>query len=135
MNAAPSRARIVGRVLSGLAVALLLFSSLLKFFAPAIARDSLVELGYPPSIALGLGVLELGCTMLYAVPATSRAGAVLLTGYLGGAIATHLRLSHPWLSHTLFPVWIGGLLWAGLLLRDPALRALLVLRTRSQLPA
>ncbi len=118
----------LGRVLSGLAVAFLLFSSLLKFVAPQVARDSLVELGWPPQLAVGLGALELACTVLYAVPTTTRWGAVLLTGYLGGAVATHLRLLHPWATHTLFPVWLGGLVWAGLLLRDPPLRALLMRR-------
>lgn len=116
----------LGRALSGLAVAFLLFSSLVKFFAPEAVRESLVELGWPPQLAIGLGVLELTCTGLYAVPSTARWGALLLTGYLGGAVATHLRLLHPWATHTLFPVWLGGLVWAGLLLRDPPLRALLL---------
>jgi uncharacterized membrane protein YphA (DoxX/SURF4 family) len=121
---APSRrARITGRVLTGLAVAFLLFSASMKFLAPELVRASMVELGYPPQLATALGVLELACTLLYAWPRTARFGAVLLTGYLGGAVATHLRLQHPWLSHTLFPVWLGALAWAGLLLRDAPLRA------------
>lgn len=120
------RAVITGRVLTGLAVAFLLFSASMKFFASQMVREGMVELGYSPQIALGLGTLELLCTLLYAVPMTSRLGAVLLTGYLGGAVATHLRLLHPWLSHTLFPVWLGACVWAGLLLRDRALRAVLL---------
>lgn len=119
------RSVIAGRVLSGFAILFLLFSASLKFVAPDVVRASLLELGYPPDLGLALGALELACTLLYALPRTARIGAVLLTGYLGGAIATHLRLQHPWLSHTLFPVWLGALAWAGLLLRDTALRALL----------
>ncbi|HEX5053689.1 MAG TPA: DoxX family protein [Planctomycetota bacterium] len=129
MNAASSRAPravIAGRVLTGLAVAFLLFSSLLKFFAPTLVRETMVQLGFPPQISIWLGVLELACTLLYALPATARVGVVLLTGYLGGAVATHLRLLDPWLTHTLFPVWLGALAWAGLLLRDARLRAVLL---------
>lgn len=125
------RALVAGRVLTGLAVAFLLFSSLVKFLAPEMVRESMIELGYPPQIALGLGTLELLCTVLYAIPATSRLGAVLLTGYLGGAVATHLRLMHPWLSNTLFPIWIGAIVWAGLLLRDRALREVVLTRPRA----
>lgn len=116
---------MLGRVLSGLAVAFLLFSAGLKFVAPGIVHESMVQLGFPPHLAFGIGALELACTLLYAFPATARWGAVLLTGYLGGAVAVHLRLLDPWLSHTLFPVWLGAIAWAGLLLRDPPLRQLL----------
>jgi hypothetical protein len=128
---AARRAVVAGRVLTGLAVAFLLFSSLVKFVAPAMVRENMIELGYPPDLALGLGSLELLCTGLYAIPATSRLGAVLLTGYLGGAVATHMRLLHPWFSHTLFPVWLGAIAWAGLLLRDRALREVVLARTRT----
>lgn len=126
MKVRASRCVIVGRVVSGLAIAFLMFSSLIKFFAPAIVAESMAQLGFPPGLGTALGVLELTCTLLYAVPATARLGAILLTGYLGGAVATHLRMLDPWLSHTLFPVWIGILVWAGLALRDPALRAVLL---------
>ena len=121
-----SRGVIAGRIVSGLAIAFLLFSALIKFFAPGEVRASLTELGYPADLGPGLGALELACTLLYAVPRSSRLGAILLTGYLGGAVATHLRLSHPWATHTLFPVWIGALVWVGLVLRDPALRGVLL---------
>jgi hypothetical protein len=117
---------VAGRILTGLAIAFLLFSSLIKFFAPAMVRETMVQLGYPPEISTWLGVLELTCTLLYAFPRTARVGAVLLTGYLGGAVATHLRLLDPWLTHTLFPVWLGAFAWAGLLLRDAPLRAVLL---------
>jgi hypothetical protein len=117
---------IVGRVLTALAVAFLLFSASIKFVAPAMVRETMVTLGYPPELSTWLGVLELVCTLLYAVPRTARVGAILLTGYLGGAVATHLRLLDPWLTHTLFPVWLGAFAWAGLLLRDAPLRAVLL---------
>lgn len=125
MTSAP-RSVVTGRVLSGVAVAFLSFSASCKFFGGDMVRDGMRELGYPPKIVVGLGVLELLCTLLYAIPRTARLGAIVTTGYLGGAVATHLRLLHPWMSHTLFPVWLGLLMWAGLLLRDPALRAVLV---------
>lgn len=124
MAAAP-RGVVVGRWLSGLGVAFLLFSAGIKLVAPEPVHATLAQLGWPPQWARGLGVLELACTLLYAIPRTARVGVVLLTGYLGGAVATHLRLLDPWLSHTLFPVWLGILLWAGLGLRDPELRVLL----------
>jgi hypothetical protein len=125
VSARPPRGVVVGRVLSGLAIAFLLFSTSAKFLAPDLVRASMIELGYPPDLGPLLGVLELACVLLYAWPRTSRIGVVLLTGYLGGAVATHLRLQHPWLSHTLFPVWLGAIAWIGLLLRDSALRTLL----------
>lgn len=126
-----SRAVIMGRVLTGFAIAFMLFSSLIKFFAPVMVRETMAHLGYPPEISTWLGVLELACTLLYAFPRTARIGAILLTGYLGGAIATNLRLLEPWLTHTLFPVWIGAFAWAGLLLRDAPLRAVLLAPRRA----
>lgn len=126
MKSRTSRAVIAGRIVSGLAIAFLLFSSLLKFFAHDEVRESLAELGFPTDLGITLGVLELSCTILCFVPATARLGAIVMTGYLGGAVATHLRLSHPLATHTLFPVWVGALVWIGLLLRDPALRAVLL---------
>ena len=135
MNARLPRGVLAGRVLSGLAIAFMLFSSLIKFVAPVMVRETMVQLGYPPEISIWLGVLELSCTLLYAFPRTARIGAILLTGYLGGAIATHLRLLDPWLTHTLFPVWIGAFAWAGLLLRDAPLRAVLFAWPRRTLAA
>lgn len=130
--AATSRGRLVtGRVLTGLVVAFLVSSAAMKFAAPEPVAATMRQLGWPLEVTTGLGVLEVACTLLYAVPATARIGAVLLTGYLGGAVATHLRLLDPWLSHTLFPVWIGAVAWAGLLLRDPALRAVLLASRRA----
>jgi hypothetical protein len=118
--------QLAGRILSGLAVAFLLFSASLKLFATAPATETFARMQLPVEHTFGLGVLELLCTLAYAVPRTARQGAILLTGYLGGAIAAHWRLHDPWFSHTLFPCWVGAFVWGGLLLRDQALRALLL---------
>ena len=123
-GAVSPRARLIGRILSVLAVLLLVFSGGVKVLLLPPALESFDQLGYPRSVAFGIGVLELACTLLYVWPRTSIYGAVLLTGYLGGAVATHLRLLDPWLSHTLFPLYVGAFLWGGLLLRDARLRAL-----------
>ena len=134
MSARERRAVVAGRVLSGLVVAFMLFSAGIKFTGAAVVRATMDQLGFPPELTLGLGVLELAVTLLYALPRTARVGAVVLTGYLGGACATHLRLLDPWLSHTLFPIWLGAFAWAGLLLRDPALRQLAAGSPRPQYP-
>ncbi len=117
-------ARWTGRILSALPVLLLLFSGGIKVLVLAPAVESVAQLGYPAGVCFWIGALELGCTLAYLWPRTSVYGAVLLTGYLGGAVATHLRLLDPWLTHTLFPVYVGALLWVGLWLRDRRLRAL-----------
>jgi hypothetical protein len=118
-----------GRVLSGLVILFLTVDGAIKLVPIQPVIDSLRELGYPTSVSFArfLGVVTLGGTALYAWPRTSLLGAVLLTGLMGGAIATHLRLDHPLLSHTLFGVWLGLLLWAGLWLRDERLRQALPL--------
>ena len=115
-----------GRVLTGIAVLFLAFSASLKLLVTAPAVESFAQLGYPTSVGFGIGVLEIACTLLYLWPRTAVYGAVLLTGYLGGAVATHLRLLDPWFTHTLFPLYVGAFVWGGLLLRDRRLRALLV---------
>lgn len=119
---------VAGRVLSGLAILFLLFDSVIKLLVLAPVTESFTRFGFVGSPAFGIGLLELLCTLAYALPRSARAGAVLLTGFLGGAIATHLRLADPWLSHTLFPLYVGALLWSGLLLRDRDLRRLLLQR-------
>ena len=86
------------------------------------------ELGYPESVTVPLGCVLIVCTVLYLVPRTAVLGAILLTGYLGGAVATHVRVNHP-LFETLFPVVFGALLWGGLVLRDVRLRALMWRKT------
>ncbi len=114
--------RWTARITCALVVLFLLFSATMKFLPGPEVEQSFLELGLPLSMRTGLGLLELACTVVYAVPRTRLLGAVLLTGYLGGAIVTHLRVGSPWLSHTLFPVWIGALLWTDVLLRDEHLR-------------
>jgi hypothetical protein len=126
------RALWTGRVLSGLAVAFLLFDGAGKLFEVQPVIDGTKQLGYPPDIVFGLGVTLLSCLLTYLVPRTSVLGAVLLTGYLGGAVATHVRVGNPLFTHVLFPTYVAALLWGGLILRDPRLRAFLPWRDRSQ---
>jgi hypothetical protein len=116
-----------GRVLSGLVILFLTVDGAIKLVPLQPVTDSLKELGYPASdsFARFLGVVTLVGTALYAWPRTSPLGAVLLTGLMGGAIATHLRLDHPLFSHTLFGVYLGLFLWLGLWLRDERLRRIM----------
>ena len=123
-----NKALWAGRILSGLAVLFLLFDATLKVLQLPVAVQGTRELGYPESVILGLGIVQLVCLVLYLVPRTSVLGAVLWTGYLGGAVATHVRIGHPLLSHVLFPVYVATLLWAGLWLRDERLRAVFPIR-------
>ena len=118
--------RRAGYALSAVPVLFLLMDIAMKLFALPIVLETSVQLGYPgtPSMAHTLGVILLMCTALYVYPRTSILGAVLLTGFLGGAIATHVRVGSPLLTHTLFGVYLGVLLWGGLLLRDARLRSL-----------
>lgn len=118
----------IGRVLSGLAVLFLLFDSVIKILKLAPAIEGTVKLGYPERAVVGIGIVELVCLAVYLTPQTSVLGAILLTGYLGGAIATHVRVGSPLFSHTLFPIYVATLIWAGLWLRDDVLRTLVPLR-------
>jgi hypothetical protein len=113
-----------GRVMSGVAVAFLLFDSVLKLVKPAVVVEASAKLGLPEQITVPLGVILLASTVLYAIPRTAVFGAVLLTGYLGGAVCTHLRVGDPLFSHVLFPTYMGALLWGGLWLRDGRVRAM-----------
>ena len=117
-----------GRIASALPVLMLLFSASGKFMQPPPVMEGFVRLGYAESLALGLGILELACTAVYLIPRTSVLGAILLTGYLGGATATHVRIGDP-VSMFIIPVILGVLVWGGLYLRDPRLRALIPLRS------
>jgi hypothetical protein len=119
-----------GRTMSGLVILFLLMDGAIKLVPIEPVLDSLKELGYPTSDSFArlLGIIVLAGTALYAWPRTAALGAVILTGLFGGAIASHLRLSDPLFSHTLFGVYLGVLMWGGLWLRDSALRALLPLR-------
>jgi len=128
----PRGSQWTGRVLSGLAVAFLIFDSVGKLLEVQPVIDGTKQLGYPPDIVFGLGVTLLSCVLAYLLPRTSVLGAVLLTGYLGGAVATHVRVGSPFFTHVLFPTYIAALLWGGLMLRDARLRALLPWRDRSQ---
>lgn len=111
-----------GRILSGLVVVFLLFDGAIKLIPVDIVIETSRKLGIPTDLAVTLGVLTLAGTLLYAYPKTSVLGAVLLTGYLGGAIYVHVRAGSPLFSHTLFGVYLGIMLWGGLYLRDERLR-------------
>jgi hypothetical protein len=110
-----------GRITSGAAVLFLLFDSSLKLLRLLPAEQVTAQLGYPVSTVRGIGIVEILCLLLYVVPRTSVLGAILFTGYLGGAIATHVRVGSPLFSHTLFPIYVAALLWGGLLLRHKGL--------------
>jgi hypothetical protein len=117
------KTRLAGRTLSGLAVAFLLWDGTIKLMTLAPVTEAFTRLGYPVSLSAGIGILELVCLAIYVVPRTSLLGAVLLTGFLGGATATHVRVEDPLLTHVFFPIYVGLLVWGGLLLRDGRLRA------------
>jgi hypothetical protein len=121
-----TKARIwTGRILGGIAVLFLLFDSLGKLLKVAPVVEGTLQLGYAEGVIRPIGVILLACVVTYVIPRTSILGAVLLTGYMGGAIATHVRVGSPLLTHTLFPVYVAALLWGGLFLRDERLRMLL----------
>ena len=129
-SAGPKVGLWTGRVLSGLAVAFLAFDSLGKLLEVQPVIDGTLQLGYPRDVVFTLGVVLASCVALYVVPSTSVLGALLLTGYLGGAIATHVRVGNPLLTHVLFPTYIAVLVWGGLVLRDERLRAWLPWQNR-----
>jgi len=112
-----------GRIMSALAALFLLMDGVMKLVKPAPVVEATVQLGYPESVIFGLGIVLLFCVVLYVIPRTSILGAIMLTGYLGGAVATHVRVGHP-----LFPVYVAALVWGGLFLREARLRALIPLR-------
>ena len=118
-----------GRILSGLVVLFLIPDGIIKFIKPAPVVEAFAHLGLPLSISVTLGIILLLSTVLYAIPATSVLGAILLTGYLGGAVAAHLRVGDALFSHVLFPTYLGIVLWLGLYLREERLRALIPLRS------
>lgn len=114
----------IGGILSALPVLMLLLSATMKFLKPAAAVEGFVKLGYAEKLAVPLGIVELACTVLYVIPRTSILGAILLTAYLGGAVATHVRVGEAFVM----PIVLGVLVWAGPFLRDPRLRALIPFR-------
>lgn len=117
-----------GRIMSGLPALFLLMDGIMKLFKPPVVVQATVELGYPESVIFGLGLTLLASTLLYLIPRTSVLGAILLTGYLGGAVATHVRVGGP-AFNVVFAVMVGALLWGGLWLRERQLRKLLPLRS------
>jgi hypothetical protein len=122
MRADGRRRLWTGRLLGGLAAAFLVFDAAGKLLEVAPVIEGSGQLGYPPESVFGLGVILLCCVLVYLVPRTAVIGAVLLTGYLGGAVAAHVRVGSPLFTHILFPTYVAALLWGSLLLRDPRLR-------------
>jgi hypothetical protein len=120
----------LGRVLSGLVILFMLFDGAIKLVPWPVVTETMDRIGYgsSESLARALGVITVACTVLYAVPPTSILGAILLTGYLGGAMASHVRIGSPLFSHTLFGFYLGLMVWGGLWLRDRRLRTLIPLR-------
>jgi DoxX-like family len=128
---APSKARLLtGRILTTVTVLFLIMDVVFKFIRPIPPQvlQSITQLGIQPGLLTAIGILLLVCAVLYVVPATSVLGAVLLTGYLGGAVSVHVRVGNPLFGYVLFPVYVGVLMWAGLYLRESRLLALLPLR-------
>jgi len=117
-----------GRAMSGVVVLFLLVDAAFKVLELPAAMEVTAQLGYPASVVFPLGPLEVACLVVYLVPRSSVLGAVLWTGYLGGAVATHVRVGNPLFSHTLFPIYVATFLWAGLWLRDEQLRSVLPVR-------
>jgi len=114
-----------GRVLSAMVTLFLLFDAGLKIARARVAVEGTTKLGYSESVILPIGITLLICTILYAIPRTSALGAVLVTGYLGGAVATNVRAGLPLAMYVLFPVYVGILAWLGLYLRNLQIRRVL----------
>ncbi len=117
------------RILMAIPALFMLFDGFMKMTTIAPVTESFIRLGYPLSVAKWIGIVQLLCVVVYLIPRTTMLGAILLTGYLGGAVATHVRVGDPLLTHTLFPVFVAMFLWGGLYLRDTALRTLVPLRS------
>jgi hypothetical protein len=130
-TAASSKSRLLtGHILSTLTVLFLIMDIVFKFIRPIPPQvmQSITQLGFQPSLLTAIGILLTICTVLYVIPATSVLGAVLLTGYLGGAVSVQVRVGNPLFGYVLFPVYVGVLMWAGLFLRESRLLVLLPLR-------
>lgn len=124
-TASTSRASLwTGYTLSVLAILFLLFDGTIKVLQLPVAVESTTQLGYAANLLLGIGLVELVCLLLYAIPQTAILGAILMTGYLGGAVATHVRAGSDWFS-VIFPFMIGALLWGGLYLRNETVRRMI----------
>jgi hypothetical protein len=125
---ATKKQRIAGIVLTTLVALFLTFDTVMKVLRLAPAVEGTTALGYPVDRVFPIGIIELVCLVLYLIPRTAVLGAIMLSGYLGGAIATHVRIGSPLLSHTLFPIYVASLIWGGLYLREPRLRNLVPFR-------
>lgn len=121
----------VGRIVSGLPALFLLVDGAMKLAKPAVVVDATTKLGYSESVIIPLGIVLIACTILYLIPPTSVLGAILLTAYLGGAVATHVRAGEPLFS-VIFPIIFGIMLWLGLYLHEMRLRALIPLRSSNR---
>ncbi|MGV9744982.1 DoxX family protein [Rhodococcus zopfii] len=127
--AAPSKgARIAGLIVSGLVVLFLLFDSVIHLLNTSQVQEAMADLGFDPSLNRVFGIVLLVCLIAYVIPASSILGAVLLTGYLGGAVATNLLTEQPIVSTTLFPIYTGIFVWGGLWLRDLEVRRIMPIR-------
>jgi hypothetical protein len=123
--AVPSlRSQLAGRILTGIVTLLLAFDAGIKLSGSKAAMEGTVQLGYKPHHVLIIGLIALGCLVLYLIPRTAVLGAILWTAYFGGAVATQLRLDNPLFSYILAPVYVATLMWLSLYLRDPRVRAL-----------
>ncbi|CAM5795299.1 MULTISPECIES: DoxX family protein [Brevibacillus] len=126
-----SKSRLwTARIMSGLVILFMLFDSIFKFIQPAPVVEGTLQLGYAQHHLAVIGTLGLISTILYAIPRTAFLGAVLLTGYFGGAIATHIRMDAPLFSHVLFPVYLAVLAWGAIWLRNERARKLIPLQNR-----
>jgi hypothetical protein len=124
-----------GQILTAIVALFLAFDTIIKVLRLAPAVQGTTALGYPAETVLWIGMIELVCLALYLVPRTAVLGALLLTGYLGGAIATHVRVGSPLLSHTLFPIYVALMAWGGLYLREKRVRELVPFRVRTNEPS
>ncbi len=120
-----TRSVLAGRVITGIAVAFLTFDVTMKLAQVKEAIEGTAQLGFPTSVVFPLGLIQLACLVLYLVPRTAPLGAVMLTAYLGGAVAIHVQHANPVFTHLLSPVYVAILLWGGLYLRDARVRAVL----------
>ena len=127
-SAGPKWMQWTGWGMTGLMIAFLLFDSVSKLVLERHVVEATIQIGYPLDVIRPLGLICLACTILYAIPRTSILGAILLTGYLGGAIASKVRIEDPMFGSVLFGLYFGVLVWGGLHLRDERLRALMPLR-------
>ena len=121
-----------GRIISALVVLFLIFDGVTKVMKVAPVMEASARLGFPANLIVGIGTVLLACVVVYVIPRTSILGAILLTGYLGGAVVTNLRAGSSLFGETLFPVYFGVFVWAGLYLRDARLRALIPLRAPNE---